>query len=662
MKISLLPQSLFVALVAGASCQSGGHADRCFHDFQDAASSEVAAFCQTFTTSAVTATAGLPTFAAHCHGKGKGKVSSACTRFMKTQTLSSAIASSTTPTPASSSSAPASSSSPPSVSPTCVPTFVLDGASETAFNPANTAFSLRLECGTLDTSNYTVFFSNENTADPWGTVVQATSATKESIALPGFNSGSVTITVAALDTTGIPIMQSFVLLLGSIQMPVQILDETGAPVVGLEVKVDATTHPGISQNQTTDSQGIVTFVNLPPTTIGVFAQTSDNKIGVGGFAASTARRTVQLLPFLPANNTTDLRADNGLTGWTGGTTQDVPVAKRDLALVVSTNGNTGLQKAQSSPKVYPFTKSVFIKYKFQTDEVPGGYFGTQYNDYYVVSIRSNTGASKAISQSMNALGLGSFDSIGATNWFTLTLDTDDQTEWVNFDVGVSNVADNRYQSQVIVSKVGDLTCEECGSCETCPGDPMCQPTCQEPPQRSCAFYTDCAEARLRCGNSGYPVAYGRKNCLAFQSDLSKFTAAGQDFIWGTMYCLQTALRDAINCDSTCSQAGDAAFDSHPGCYINNGFCDLPPQDWWQLVKTVGTDLLSAKALKQVVQTGAACGGHIIGKIDDAITEYLEQAANDVLGSAVHLARAAAMRVLKQYFQDLIDQVNPTPGL
>lgn len=445
-------------------------------------------------------------------------------------------------------------------------------------------------------------------------------------------------------------------------MPVLILDETDTPVSGLLVKADATVYPGIIQNGTTDSAGIITFTNLAPTTIGLFTQTLDNKIGVNGVAATAGMVTVRLIPFLPASSTTDFNTSNGITGWTGGTTKDVLVAKRDLALVVGTNAAFDLQTAHAEPKVYPFTKSVFIKYKFQTAEVPGGYFGTQYNDYFIVSIRSNTGSSIAISRSMNELGLGAFDAGGATDWYTLTFGTEEKTEWVNFNIGVSNVADNILDSQVIVDKVGDLTCDQCGSCETCPGDPMCQATCKEPPLQSCAFYAECAEATLRCGGGGYPLKYGRKNCLAFQSDLAKYTTAGQTFIWGIMHCLQLALRDAINCDSTCNQVKDAAFDSHPTCYVNNGFCDLPAEDWWQLIKTVNTDLVGTKSFQQIVQTGGACAGQMVAKIDAAITAYLEQAASDIANAVLHLAKAAAMKVLKKLVQDLLNGSYPLPTI
>jgi hypothetical protein len=73
--------------------------------------------------------------------------------------------------------------------------------------------------------------------------------------------------------------------------------------------------------------------------------------------------------------------------------------------------------------------SVYVRYKFVTSEVPGGFFGTQFNDYFSVTIRSQSGYYTTISKSMNALGLGAFDyASGATNWYTLKLEVSKDPE------------------------------------------------------------------------------------------------------------------------------------------------------------------------------------------------------------------------------------------
>ena len=546
----------------------------------------------------------------------------------------------------------------PTPTPACEPEFILQGASAEGFNPLNTPFTVTLSCNTsaIDTNqNITIFANPETGTDMFGDLVIPSEVSESSITIPGFSTqGKKTVSIFAYlkDGTdkGTPIIQSFSLLFGSISMPVWVVDADGVGVANVTVKADATVYPGISQIGTTDATGLVTFTGLSSTTIGLFAQTADNSIGVYGLAATTGTVTLRLIPFTSTpSNVTDFRTEKGLLGWTGGTVLDVPVQRRAAqSLHVSTAGRTSLQSASASPKTYPFTKTVFIKYKFQTNEVPGGYFGTQFNDYYVVSIRSNTGGSTSTSRSMNALGLGAFDSSGATDWMQLQMNVSPQTEWVEFNVGVANVADGAYDSQVIVDQIGDLECEECGDCTKCPGDPMCQSTCKTPPPQSCAFYEECAEAAVQCGASGYPIAYGRRNCLAFQNDLNKFSSAGQSFIWGTMGCLQRALRDKITCDSTCGQVYNDAFDSHPKCYVDNGFCFLTWQDYVQVIITVNKDLITRKSLQQVLGTAGGCAQKYHDLIQAVIDELLQQALDDIFNAAVYLAKAAALKIIQEF--------------
>lgn len=322
-------------------------------------------------------------------------------------------------------------------------------------------------------------------------------------------------------------------------------------------------------------------------------------------------------------------------------------------LSVSTNGQYTIQMASSDPKVYPFTKTVYIKYKFQTDEVPGGYFGTEYNDYYVITIRSDTGGYAAVTHSMNELGIGAFDADGNTDWYTLLLSTPDNTQWVEFDVGVSNVVDNLYDSQIIVDKLGDLTCETCGDCTACPGNPLCQDLCQNPPLQSCAYYISCSEAFLECAPSYYPIAYGEKNCLKFQNNLSIFSAAGQSFIWATMHCLQLALVATTTCESTCDSLTAAAFASHPQCYIQGGFRSPGIIDKLKVVWVVGFDLFTGPAVQQALQTGEGCGQQLLNDAEAEIEGLLSQAVSDIANAAAYLAQAAAVKIFKAFFQNLL---------
>ncbi|KAK5996059.1 hypothetical protein PT974_04486 [Cladobotryum mycophilum] len=616
--------------------------DNCFRGMLRA--DGAAAFCKTYTTKVNTETKGLPTIVSQCSSV-PSSISSACSCVM--QELTATATATTTPsapttTPVTATTKPTTPTQPSG----CKPTLVLSGVNEKAFNPANAPFTIKPSCNKLDTKDYTVLLAYEVLGDgPFaglGKPLAGTMISPDGITLPnGLEYGRQSIIVISTDDHGTPMFQNFQLLFGVITMPVKVLDENDKPVVGLKVTADATAYPGISQVATTDANGVATFVNLPSTSISLFARTEDNRIAFN------------------ASDNTKFDKDNGITGWTGGTVKQLPLVKRDTtALEVNTGGQATLVTAHAEPKVYPFTRAVYIKYKFITSEVPGGYFGSNFNDYYSISIRSNQGNLATESQSMNGLGRGAFDSNGATGWLTLQVGVDQGTQWVQFDVGVANVGDSAYDSQVVVAAIGDLTCDQCGDCTKCPGHPVCQPTCQDPPLRSCNFYQRCAEDTLACGPEGYPTKYGTKNCRRFENNLTKFTQKGQDWIWNTMHCLQKALIQPLSqCNMNCDSIRTIAFDSHPTCYLQSGMCDLDVEDWIMIVVTVNSDLIDGNSLDQVLTTAGGCIDHYRAQINQKIDELKQLAIDHVGMAALYLARVVALEAVKAYLQQHFPQ-NP----
>jgi hypothetical protein len=161
-------------------------------------------------------------------------------------------------------------------------------------------------------------------------------------------------------------------------MPVLVLDSAGNPAPGVLVTANATVYSGVSESCTTDTTGTCTLLNLASTTIGLFAVTPDNSFAADGLAATTSQVTLQLTPLHQPEAGASFNISKGTTAWTGGTIVNQAFkkkSKRDTTLVVSTGGQFDLQTASSSFNVYPFTSTVFIKYKFVTEEVPGGYYG-----------------------------------------------------------------------------------------------------------------------------------------------------------------------------------------------------------------------------------------------------------------------------------------------
>jgi hypothetical protein len=137
-------------------------------------------------------------------------------------------------------------------------------------------------------------------------------------------------------------------------------------------------------------------------------------------------------------------------------------AEADNDLVLATSGE-GPQTISRTLNVEPGTLEVKVRYKFVTSEVPGGWFGTQYNDYFNISLRSQAGGSGSESQTMNGLGLSSFDAGGATDWREFTLPVNENGDTVQVDATVANVADGLFDSYLVIDvvakpkvKIGDL--------------------------------------------------------------------------------------------------------------------------------------------------------------------------------------------------------------
>ena len=97
-------------------------------------------------------------------------------------------------------------------------------------------------------------------------------------------------------------------------------------------------------------------------------------------------------------------------------------------------------------------KWAFIRYKFITDEVTGGFCGNpQWNDNFIIYISTPAGSGGTFTNfhgSMNELGCNAFDANGETNWYILWLNLKDHPTGVDiqFEVQVANVGDQLFQS------------------------------------------------------------------------------------------------------------------------------------------------------------------------------------------------------------------------
>lgn len=130
-----------------------------------------------------------------------------------------------------------------------------------------------------------------------------------------------------------------------------------------------------------------------------------------------------------------------------------------LDLRLHTAGVEGPQIDRRSFTAANDVRVITVRYRFQTNEVPGGWFGSQFNDSFSVAIRGSSGSSSVETNSMNELGLGAFNLLtGTTAWREVSLSIL-PNEVITVELEVSNVEDNLFDSTLLVDLIDQVTME-----------------------------------------------------------------------------------------------------------------------------------------------------------------------------------------------------------
>ncbi len=306
---------------------------------------------------------------------------------------------------------------------------------------------------------------------------------------------------AGVDTVGRSLYHQATVWAGANTLRVYVVDETGAPVTDeVSVRVSLSDDQSVSAENST-ATGQLTFANLPSRTVLVKATASGNRWGTVGLHAGQGSVQVKLIGFSQPSTIANNDFSQGTAGWQIGSApvwisphqEGIPgqaaglnalKAQRaepplmtpaaqssksaatgtatnssivDNDLVLNTRGE-GEQAISRTFTTEPDVSAVRIRYRFITSEVPGGYYGSQWNDYFRVSLRSQLGAGASTeANSMNGMGLGQFDyASGATGWRELTLPVDKAGDTIQADLAVANVGDGLFDSQVVVDFVEEV--------------------------------------------------------------------------------------------------------------------------------------------------------------------------------------------------------------
>ena len=144
----------------------------------------------------------------------------------------------------------------------------------------------------------------------------------------------------------------------------------------------------------------------------------------------------------------------------------------------------------------------------------------------------------------------------------------------------------------------------------------------------CSFY-ECFDRNVNCGPDGYPLGYGLRYCSKFLKHLASFPDEGKKWITNTLICLKTALKQTYDENNeSCDSIKSIAFNSHPVCYVQSGFCELFNKgDTFLTIKAMLEvyeikDFLNLTSIKQVLDTAKLCGDQVRKNLLEIIKKIL----------------------------------------
>ncbi|BDA71762.1 hypothetical protein CAL7716_059280 [Calothrix sp. PCC 7716] len=348
-------------------------------------------------------------------------------------------------------------------------TIKLVNSSETAFNQTGGALGFQLS-GINSPQLPTLRIYSNGQLLP-NNLIQTVS---DNVVIPSLlKEGRNDIQVYGIKDNSFSLIDALTLWAGDETIEVTVVDENSNPVTGAVVNARLGDNQDVLAQVVTNSNGKAIFQNIPNRTILFDALGVGNSFDSIGSTGNVGQVLLQLKGINQPSPINNNDFSLGLEGWNIGNApvQLVPnqesssvfglrstfavsaAAAPDIDLVLNTSGE-GEESISRTFTTEPGTKCITLRYKFVTTEIPGGFFGTQFNDYFSVSIRSLKGGGTVFeSNSMNGLGLSAFDASGATQFREITIPVNEEGDTIQVDIGVANVADGLFDSQVVIDSI-----------------------------------------------------------------------------------------------------------------------------------------------------------------------------------------------------------------
>ena len=128
---------------------------------------------------------------------------------------------------------------------------------------------------------------------------------------------------------------------------------------------------------------------------------------------------------------------------------------------------------------------------------------------------------------------------------------------------------------------------------------------------TCDFYL-CQEKKNPCGLDGYNLSFGYKYCSGSKFKLlgQMRTDLGRQWVTSVFQCLQKASAEATAKtlgQQSCQDIQATSYQSHPGCYVESGFCELKLSEKVKIFNLVKSDIFSSLGLTQAHEVLQQCG-------------------------------------------------------
>ncbi len=122
---------------------------------------------------------------------------------------------------------------------------------------------------------------------------------------------------------------------------------------------------------------------------------------------------------------------------------------------------------------------------------------------------------------------------------------------------------------------------------------------------TCDFYL-CQEQKNPCGLDGYNLDFGYKYCSGSKFKLldQMNTDLGKSWVTDVFQCLQKA--SFARGQQTCADIKKDSYSSHPGCYVQAGFCQLKGSEKLNIFGLIKKEIFSSQTLVQGVDIIKKC--------------------------------------------------------